>query len=712
MLEGEDRETATGQVMGTPGNVAPEQADHRARTVGPPADIYALGVILYEVLTDQLPFPRDNLLGALLRAATEEPAPPSRLRPDIPPELDAICLKCLEKRPEQRYPSARDLAADLRRFEAGKPTGARPLTRWQRTARWIRRRALTFVPLAVASLSAAGLLLAGYQHQQQRRDIRTIKEEAARDREQAGLAERLQWQQRQQAYPSEVGLIARYLQEGHLRRAWGLLDRHRPVAGQEDVRGFEWYYLSGQRDLVRLLGTHRSTVSSVAISPDGGRCASTREGWSFRSWNVATGKPEAGWEAERHRWAKGTLTPDAKFLVSCEAASEDVPWQVKLRDAASGKVLCKHTTAGNKAFCLAISPDGRLVAYDSRIGKSRPVITEVRIWDTVTGQDRLLRPRANVGITSLRFSPDCKALAVAYNTATEGNDSMHVEVWDVATARQKAKLARHEHFILALAFSPDGRVLASGSFDHRVRLWDVPTAREQLVLFIDRGIRSLAFAPDGKTLAVGAELTTKRVHYTAVSLWDVPSGARKERALGSSSSITALGFAPDGKTLAVADDAGHVRLWGPAPGSEFIALEGHRPTEAWTVAFSPDSRTLATGGDDGLVKLWDTATAREQTVLRGHTSLVAAVAFSPDGRALASGSFDCSLRLWCPATSRQRTILHGHTHPIRQVAFSPDGRLLASVAKTLSNPISEVKLWDVPKGKQRAAHSARGSCLS
>ena len=192
----------------------------------------------------------------------------------------------------------------------------------------------------------------------------------------------------------------------------------------------------------------------------------------------------------------------------------------------------------------------------------------------------------------------------------------------------------------------------------------------------------VAFSPDGRLLASGSSDKTMKV-------WEVASGALLRTLEGHTWSVNSVAFSPDGRALASASWDNTIRLWDAASRALLRTLEGHT---FWlrSVAFSPDGRTLASGSADNTIRLWDAAGGALLRTLAGHTGDVHSVAFSPDGRLLASGSEDNTIRLWDAASGALLRTLEGHTYTVNSVAFSPDGRALASGSWD-----GTVRLWGV-----------------
>jgi WD40 repeat protein len=288
-------------------------------------------------------------------------------------------------------------------------------------------------------------------------------------------------------------------------------------------------------------------------------------------------------------------------------------------------------------------------------------------------------------VYSVAFSPDGRLLA-------SGSSDETIKLWDVATGREVRTLSGHTDNVRSVAFSPDGRLLASGSCGQRdssgdciqdeIKLWDVATGREVRTLSGHTdNVRSVAFSPDGRLLASGS--------WPEIKLWDVATGREVRTLSGHTYGVSSVAFSPDGRLLASGSLDETIKLWDVASGSLVRTLSGHTDNVR-SVAFSPDGRLLASGSTDATIKLWDVATGREVRTLSGHTDEVNSVAFSPDGRLLASGSDDETIKLWDVATGREVRTLSGHTSYVLSVAFSPDGRLLAS-----GSTDATIKLWDI-----------------
>jgi hypothetical protein len=256
-----------------------------------------------------------------------------------------------------------------------------------------------------------------------------------------------------------------------------------------------------------------------------------------------------------------------------------------------------------------------------------------------------------------------------------------------------ARQLRHQGAVYSLALAPDGKLLATGSHDHSIHLWNVDSGKQVRALLGQRGeVCGVAFAPGGRLLASGG-------HDNVIRLWDVATGKQLRRCVGHTQMAPALAFAPDGKTLASGGHLGDhtIRLWDAGSGKELHCLRGHA-REISALAFSPDGRLLASAGADRTVRLWDAATGKElrrcPTPEEARLFLVTCLAFAPDGRTLAASSWLNTIFLWEVATGRQRRQLAGHQGPVECVAFSADGGTLVSAGTD-----NTLRFW--------APHSAR-----
>jgi WD40 repeat protein len=286
-------------------------------------------------------------------------------------------------------------------------------------------------------------------------------------------------------------------------------------------------------------------------------------------------------------------------------------------------------------------------------------------------------------VTSIALSPNKKILA-------SGSYDNTIKLWDVETGKELRTLTRQfrpgitgaSTNIYSVSFTPDGKTLASGS-SSSVMLWDVESGKELRTIGDSSGPVSLS--PDGKTLA--------NEGLNAIKLWDVESG-KELRTLTGHRLISSVAFSVDGKLLASGSWDKTIKLWDVESGKELRTLTGHSES-IMSVSFGSDGKTLASGSHDKTIKLWDVESGKELRTLTGHSDLVGPVSFSPSGKIIASGSSDKTIKLWDVTSGRELRTLIGHTSNILSISFTSDGKTLAS-----GGGDKAVKLWDVTSGRE------------
>jgi WD40 repeat protein/serine/threonine protein kinase len=682
--------TETGDLVGTVRYMAPERfqgvCDARA-------DVYALGLTLYELLLLRPAFDAPDRLRLLDQIGHQEPIRPRVVDSRIPRDLETILMKAIEKEPRRRYASAAALAEDLRRFLADEPIQARRIGPLERLGRWGRRNPLVAgLTAAVVLVTACGFAATTAQTRAAQEERNTAQQQ--RDEVQA-LNEKLretQAQLRRTLYAAHINLAQHAWEAGDIGRVVELLEQHRSKPGESDLRGFEWHYLNRlcHADLLTLKG-HTGLVNSVAFSPDGKRLAS-----------VGGGGPRAGevkvWDAQTGRELlslKGggssvVFSPDGKRLAGAS----------KVWDAQTGQELLTLKGSGNK---MAFSPEGKRLASFSED-------KIVKVWDAQTGQELLALKGHTDLVRSVAFSPDGKRLASASEDST-------MKVWDAQTGQELLNIKGHTETVWSLAFSPDGKRLASASRDNTVKVWDAQTGQQLLnIKGHTAGVNSVAFSPDGKRLASASSDHT-------VKVWDAQTGQELLTFKGHFGRVNGLAFSLDGKRLASASWDNTVKVWDAQTGQEPRTLKEEAPSVV-SGAFSPDLKRLASASLDKTVTVWDSQTGQKLLTFKGHTGSVRSVAFSPDGKRLASGSAGFreqgklvrgEVKVWDAQTGQELLSLKGLTARVWSVAFSPDGKRLASgsggsVEQGELVP-GEVKVWDAQTGRELLSLKGGGSSV-
>lgn len=695
-------QTMSGAILGTPSYMAPEQA--QGHVAGPAVDVYALGAILYEMLTGRPPFKGANVLETLEQVRKQEPVAPTRLQPKTPRDLETICLKCLRKESAKRYASAGELGDDLRRFLKGEPILARHIGQAERFRLWCKRNPLVafliFFAIATLILGAIGSLGFAYKFWGER--------VVARENEAKAIQKQHESERRR--YVAEFRGAVYKWDKGDIAEVLNTLDGLSPKEGEEDLRGFEWYYLKRQCELelrtlaghsdsvfavayspdglflasasrdktihicdrasgeiVRVLRGHPDEVFSIAYSADGKRLATGGSDGTIKVWDVLAGLEEMTLTGHS-TWVRSLVfAPDGKDLFSSGSDGTVRRWNLSSRSGTT--ILTNRDSMRAMAYCPTPGGGGMIVA-----GSSDGVL---RIHD-LTKVVRTLPAHAGY-IYSIAVSPDGSRLASAGQDRT-------IKIWDTSNWQLHATLTGHTNYVNGVAFSADGRRLVSGSDDRTVRVWDINSSRELLTLrgHVD-AVYGVAFSPDGRHVASAGD---------AVKVWDARESLERLVLAGHSAPVHGVAFSPNGRLIASCGPDQSVIIWDATTGLKRHALNEHR-AELECVAFHPTRSLLASGGGDGGVQFWDTDAWRPIEHMKEHQDRVRCVAFSPDGRWLATASDDATIALWDVDSRRVARRLRNHTGVITAFAFSSDSRELASVGRDDQT----IRLWDVESGR-------------
>ena len=724
--------THTGDIVGTTRYMAPERFQGRCDAR---SDLYGLGLTLYEFLALRPAFDESDRNRLIHQVTQAEPPRLSKLCPDVPDDLATVIHKAIERDPEDRYASAAALGEDLQRFLDDRPILARSTGPVENLRRWCRRKPMTaalfgtvlFLLVAVASVSTGLAFQVAAAGEQSRRQAIASRGEAERanavalqEADARRVAEEARAQARRYLYVAHMNLAQQAWEQSNVGRLRALLGRQRHEPGQEDLRGFEWYYWSklshgyrtsldvsdrqvkvvtyspdgktlatGSTDkMIRLwdvatgllkaeLPGHEDFVWSVQFSPDGRTLASG--GWdrSVKLWDVATAKPIASLQGHKGNVWSVRFSTDGKSLASASGDRTIIMW-----DLATRTMRRSLTREGGSPHDLAYSPDGTLLAS----GNEDATVT---VWNVETGALGTTLKGHTGRIFTAAFSPDGMTLASA-------GEDREIRLWDVATGQEKATLRGHTNWVTSVAFSPDGRTLATGSADNTVRLWDVATAEPKATLKGHASaVGSVTFSPDGGTLASASDDRT-------VKLWATRPAVPNDVLAGHTDEVTSVALSPDGKVAATGSRDRTVRLWNVATGASMATLEG-QAAAVLSVSFSKDGDTLASAGEDGSTILWEMGNRRARGTLKGHAGAVRAASFSPDGKSLATGGMDGTVRLWDVPTAQAGAILRGPGKHVYALAYSPDGKSIATGGED-----NTVRLWDVATGTPKMLSQGSG----
>lgn len=609
-LDSAQGHTASGAILGTPSYMAPEQAEGRISTIGPATDVYALGAILYELLTGRPPFLAESAFDTIMQVTKQEPVPPSRLNLKVPADLETICLKCLRKEKERRYLSATALAEDLRCYREGRPIAARPVHSIERGWRWCRRNPVVSCLLAaVAMLLIAGTSIATYfaiKANDQWKESQANAEQARRQSEYArkNAADAIQAQKQadRNLYAARISLAQNALRENRLIRLRELLQETTPVEGGEDHRGWEWHFLHQQASMEQskrnLLESASTGKGNVSMARDASRCAAL---YVLRRTDGA----------------------DHAALIA--------------NNALTGEKLLEIPLTQGSVPAHALSSDGKLLVEST---------TEtVRIWDV----DRKIK-RKEIGvakglhISALAFDGAATRLAIA-----EGST---IKVFDLAADKVERTIAlANRAFVYQLVFDDRNERLFFG------QVKDSAAGPESEVLYVGLPggpvtptagpIPREAFAPFavnhvGQTVAIAQG--KKRV-----VIWD----HRKRETIHTvpvlSESIFSIAFVGP-QTFAVGGMSGLISTYHTGGADEPVVLRSHTEPVVG-IAVSGTGQYVSMDAS-ATVCTWDPQRIERQRMVAHNVDpagLIAQPNFTPSGRLLVhvgGSSLSRSLIVW------------------------------------------------------------------
>jgi WD40 repeat protein/predicted Ser/Thr protein kinase len=696
--------TLTGQVLGSPNFMPPEQADSRRGAFSAASDVYSLGAVLYHLLTGRPPFLADTLEQTLSQLIHREPVAPRLLNSAIPRDLETICLKCLEKVPARRYATAVQLAEELGRFLRDEPILARPIGRAGRLARWARRKPALSASLALLHL-VLGLGLAGIVWQWRRAETNAadahFKAERARSAE-AEATEQL-WRSLVQQARAE----RRTGEAGQRHRALEAVTRAAAIQTSLELRNEAIAALVLPDLNFAPLWTIPYTVPVTDFTPSLTHFAVATASGRIRMFRASDAREENPFPAIGAGWAQQfRFSPDARFVAASYTTGSNVLWEVETRTQvlswAPGRLAGQFSPDSRRLLtggsglvrCLSI-PDGREL-WRQQVGP--------RLWGLVVhprqkyfacffegsrhvelrnlDSGELVRSLAHpspAGI--LTWSPDGNRLVV-------GVENGWIYSWDADSEIAPESWKAQDDAVVSLTFAPSGQWLVSSAWDGMVRFWSWP-GRSLAVMAHGYTMQAPRFDSDGRRLAgllkgpvLGQFEVTPSIGFRRFPV-----------ALGERRGAWSLDVSPDGKLVAAGYTDG-VRLFDFATGRE---LAFQPAGQCRSAIFMPDGNGLVTSGPPGLAH-WpiERMTAAggvrfgPRQVIRDDLTFIFA-SMTADGRWVAAADFGHG-RVAVYEVNHPTNRFELKNHPdIQHVAISPDGRWVASGTWNGRG----IKIWDV-----------------
>ena len=691
-------QTGVGQLIGTVPYMSPEQLAGDSRQLDTRSDVYALGVILYELLSGSVPHDVRNLsiAQAVRKVREEEPQRLGSIDKTLRGEVEIIVTRAREKDRTRRYQSASELAADIRRHLRGEAIEAR-----RDSALYVLRKTVARYRGWVAAGGLVFVLLAAFgivSFDQAQKNRRLAASESAARASADVAADRLA----AELIASNIERGRLFTRTGHLLGAENLIWREHltnPRSGHSYWALWELY--SQNPSLAAFVG-HAGELRGFDFSTDGRFFASCSVDHTVRIWDTETFQPVAAIEGHSDEVYSVAYSPDGRWIASASADGTVMVWNADTYDRV-------HTLRGHQGTVHTV-----VFAADAKHLISGGADATVRVWDAATGECVQVLEEHRSSVVAARYNHSVQVLATASVDGT-------IKLWRDLCGPSIATLTNDEGVSGALAFSPDGRKLALGGRDTRlIYLWNLtdPPHRETLGKATNGTVRFLAFTSDGETLVScgwyrierwnlatrqrrppigheaygGAISPDGRVLVVgwgpgAIRVSDILADAGVIH-LGGQSNVGVASISPDGRIIACGDDTNHVRLWEAATGRLLARLPS--PTWRWSSAhFHPSGKIIATCGANGVVRLWNLETGTPMYSFEGvHVTTAQALSFSPDGQTMAVTRPDQTVQVRGARTGDVLATLPSLGSEALAARISPDGRMIATTHRG-----DKVALW-------------------